>query len=244
MNSIFFLNQDCFAILPFLKLLLGSIISFFTICSCNLNSYNYQTEGMTYRDFDFSTMRPVSPMYDNITYPLVRIEQTETSLQIQFEYDNECKRKLNLSLVSDSLWVSHDSVIEEYTHYFKKFYLPGKSYSVEYSNSDGKLEIEALLIEVHSERKFYTYNLFEKINVRKMLNEPWGIDLGKATRVHEHNWELLQEGNVIRSNGKIIIDKVGDSQVGNESQGCWEINGHPHNFFNFFPWKYKKVDCP
>lgn len=244
MNKTLFFYQDYFPVLHILNPILVYIIVNFTICGCKIDNNNSQRLGMTYQDFDFSTMRPIFPMGNDITYPLVKIEQNKTSLIIKFEYDEQNKRILNLSLVNDSLWVSNDSVVEDYLHYFKVFYKSGKIYSVEYSKKAGTLEIKALVIEIPNENKFSTYTLWKGIDIQKMLNTPWDIDLKKASKVEESERSVIQGGKVIKMRSVIVIDKMVESHIENYSEGCYEINGHPINFFNYFAQKYKKIDCP
>lgn len=227
------------------QLILSAIIIVSYLTGCN-PSYKVDASNVVYKDFDFSTMIPKSPQKSNISHPLVRISGDELWLKVVFEYDDSTKRVVELHKISQNTWRSNHSVAEDngQVYYFESIYNEGNIYTFEYQiKSSKQLILEAFTMMQPSNNSYSIYNFENKIISKEIMEHPWDFNIENAKRIEKHKWEIFDEKSFLKTYSDVVKDENDIEQIGVSNNNCWELNGHPYNFFNFFTWKYKQTSC-
>ncbi|MFZ1791363.1 MAG: hypothetical protein WAT92_23760 [Saprospiraceae bacterium] len=216
------------------------IILIVFLISCKSDSLTSYENVLYFEDFDFFKIEGVKELNSkDWTYPYVRVENLDTMIRLQFylsekeiAYDYLHKRK--------NYWISRvDSIQELDMQYFITYFYKGKEYLIEYHKEKNNIYLDQYVIstkisdsEIRHENYFFEES--KKINLGEL---PWNIKIDDWIRRSNHS--LISKNDILTSS-MVTSFKEGEMHT---SKSCYKIGNLSINYFNYFSFKSKKIDC-
>lgn len=214
---------------------------YFVFCifliSCKLNQKQDDQDITYFKDFDFFKNEGVSSIDSkNLKYPYVSVEDLDTMLRLQFyfsakeiAYDYLHKR--------NDYWISRtDSIKEMNTQYFVTYYHNEKLYRIEYHLEKNIKYLDQFIILIPKSENVFDSKKYFFSDTKKIDDLPW--------KVNYNDW-IRKEENIDSISNGVLNSLSLDFRNGKKSKSlsCYKLGNYSFNYFNYFPFKFKKIDC-